>query len=570
MVNTDEISMKSFWEIIEQRLSAYSADELRDILRAMAKDTLPSQRKAFLAWLEPNLDKVIVETYESQLEGLLSDIEDLSGELSGKMQDPDALIEELYEWGRFDDEDEIGPYEDFIEPLIALFQRVASVFEQGEFSLVVTAYEALFEMLEAEDEYGYGVRIYNLSGINTNEHLARYLRAIYETTSLDQRPQILCNRMQHMPRSSFQKYLMFDDLVQITPRPVPDLEQFLVDWIAFLRVQNAPSGSKIDAWLREAVQLAEGTPGLAALARSEGKIRPRAYLDWFTALEKEGKYQEVLSEAHNALQILSPKLPIRAAIADHLCAAAIKLNVPDSLRMGRWEAFMVNPILPRLLDLWDMAADAEDQKTLMQQASGHLKDHMAQSSTSGQYVAPLGNDGLETSVSVGKSILAHSLLLSHNWEAALKLAAKGKVLGWSYLESYQGLVVAIFLILLSGQSPEVLPANLTCFWQWRLQYSVDAWTFGYEATSPISQRLASAYAELFAITTLSTQQQKKFLSWCIDVMHQRVDAIVGNQHRKSYNKAAVLTVACSEVLKLRGDHAAATALVCEVRDRFPR
>ena len=41
---------------------------------------------------------------------------------------------------------------------------------------------------------------------------------------------------------------------------------------------------------------------MAALARSEGKRRPRAYLDWCVALEEEGKPKEVLLAAQEALR----------------------------------------------------------------------------------------------------------------------------------------------------------------------------------------------------------------------------------------------------------------------------
>jgi hypothetical protein len=49
-----------------------------------------------------------------------------------------------------------------------------------------------------------------------------------------------------------------------------------------------------------------------------------------------------------------------------------------------------------------------------------------------------------------------------------------------------------------------------------------------------------------------------------------VNAIVGGQKRGAYGKAAVLTVAGAETLRLRGDPAAADALVKEIRGRFPR
>jgi hypothetical protein len=85
-----------------------------------------------------------------------------------------------------------------------------------------------------------------------------------------------------------------------------------------------------------------------------------------------------------------------------------------------------------------------------------------------------------------------------------------------------------------------------------------------------SNGLERAYVERFAQAQVDARQQEKLLSWCLDVAQRRVDAIVGSQHRRSYDKAAVLTAACAEVLRLRGDKAASEALVSDMRARFPR
>ena len=74
----------------------------------------------------------------------------------------------------------------------------------------------------------------------------------------------------------------------------------------------------------------------------------------------------------------------------------------------------------------------------------------------------------------------------------------------------------------------------------------------------------------FPAASLSHGQQEQVLSWCLDVAQQRVDAIVGNQHRRSYPKAAMLIAACAEVLRLRGKGGEADALLDDVRNRFPR
>jgi hypothetical protein len=99
---------------------------------------------------------------------------------------------------------------------------------------------------------------------------------------------------------------------------------------------------------------------------------------------------------------------------------------------------------------------------------------------------------------------------------------------------------------------------------------VTTWGWEDEGESPIYERLERAYAERFIAAELDAGRQDRFLSWCLDVAQQRVDAIVSNKHRGSYDKAAVLAVACAEVLRLRGDEAAASTLVDDVRARFPR
>jgi hypothetical protein len=569
MEHTNKMSLKAFWEAVEQRLAAYSADELRAILRAMAQKTPPSGRRAFLARLEPVEGAAVAASQVIHQEDLLADIDDLAQEIKNSMQNTDDW-EERYEWGEYyDEEDSLGPYEEFVEPMTGLFDQAEAAFDYGDLALGRAAYRKLFDLLRTEDDYGRGINLSDLTGVDAGEAVARYLRAVYETEPYAHRPQALCEQMRQAQSWLFVQRPMLNDLVQISPRPLPDREQFLEDWIAFLRTQEGPSGSDVDTWLREAVRLAQGTPGLEALARTEGQTRPRAYLDWFAALEQEGKHREVLAASQKALQVLKPQLPIRASIADHLCAAAARLDDPAALKQGRWEAFAAKPVLPRMLDLWDVAQDEAERMGLMQRAVEHIRDYPDHPSTRRDEMMR-GTDDLEQPTGISPSALAHACLLAGDWDAAHHLAAGEKALGWSGSTSHQGLIVAAFLVLLSGKTLETLPPNLAQVWEWGTQYSVSAWRWGYEKEDSIREQLARAYTTRLVTAVLSADQQKRFLSWCLDVVQQRVDGIVGNQRRRSYDKAAVLTVASAETLRLRGDAAAADAFVTDVRGRFPR
>jgi len=566
----EKMSLKSFWEAVEQRLAAYSADELRAILRTMAQETPPTERQAFLARLKPIAETAAAVQQALRQEDLLADIADLTHELKAEMERAEYW-EERYGWDEYyDEEDSLGPYEDFVEPLIALFDRTDAVFDHGNYALARAAYQKLFAALGLEDGYGRGVSAEDLQSVDIGEACARYLRAVYETEPPAHRPQALFEQMRQVQSRLARPRPMLEDIIQISSKPLPDQDQFLSDWVAFLRGQG---GSDADGWLREAVRLSQGTRGLEELARAEGKKRPRAYLDWFAALEQEGKHREVLAAAQEALQTLPNKLPIRAAIADHLCTAATKLNETDTLRAGRWEAFVAKPTLVHLLDLWDTAPTGEERTRLMRQAVQHVKDYFAHPSGRQEMETWWGEDDFERPAWISKSVLAHAYLLAEDWDTAQQLAAREQVLGWSSSNNPQGLVMSFSLVLLSGKRSGTLPPNLTQLWQWGLQNSIG---FGYwggidkEEDSTL-KRLERAYADrLSTASSLSHGKQEQVLSWCLDVAQQRVNAIVSNQRRGSYGKAAVLIAACAEVLRLQGKGKEAGALLDDVRNRFPR
>jgi hypothetical protein len=560
---TDKISLKTFWEAVERRLAASSAEELRAVLRTMAQETSPSGRQAFLDRLGASQAGVAGIEQEIEAESLLDDIADLAVEIEEAMEDAPEP-EEHYEWGGYDDEEgDEDLYTEFVEPLVGLFDRAQAAFDYGNLSLARDAYAALFELLGQEDDYGRGVSPSDLTGVDIAEAQARYLRAVYETAPAGGRPEALYAGMLQARSWVAGSRPKLDDLIQISPAPLPDRNRFLTSWIAFLREQP---GGDADAWLREAVRLAQGAAGLEALARTEGKQRPRAYLDWFTALAQEGKSRDVLIAAQEALQTLPAGLPIRAAVADHLVAAAEKLNEPGLLRAGRWEAFAAKPGLARLLDLWDAAPASDERTALMRRAALHLQDCLAHPPSS-QDMIGLAADDLERAAWPSKAVLAHACLLAGELETAHAQAAREKELGWSSGENTQGLVVPFFLGLLSGRSFAALTPNLAQLWQWGLQASAG---FVTDAGNPVLQRLQRAYAMLPTAGLLSREKQVEILAWCLDVARQRVNSIVGNQHRNSYSKAAVLTVAVAETLRLRGDAGRAGDFLNDVRERFPR
>ena len=553
------LSLQAFWDAVEHRLAACSAEELRAIVRALAQATPATQRQAFLERLPPMVGAGAVIPPESLSEALLADIATLAGELQGATAAAEGSDE-------YHEEDSLGPYAAFVEPLSALFDRAAAAFEAGNVTLARTAYQHLFAMLSYEDDYGRGVRAEDLQEVTRSAAFARYLRAVYDTESPAHRPAVLFDSMLQVGSWLATPRPMLEALIQITPQPLHDQEQFFLDWIAFLHPQ---SSSAADAWLREAVRLSQGIAGLEALARAEGVQRPRAYLDWCAALAAEGKPQAVLTAAHEALQTLPSPLPIRAAVADYLCTAATHLHDTAALRAGRWEAFVAKPTLARLLDVWEVTPAGTDRMRRMSQAAQHVQQTL---STTPAQVTHAWVDAIETPVWPDKSVLAHAHLLAGDWDAAYRLAAPEQVLGWSSSHNTQGLVVSCCLVQMSGAVPGRLPPNLTQLWHWELQNSTGfvSWYGADAGEASLLIRLQHAYTECLPELSLTSVQQAELLTWCLDVAQRRIDAIVSNQHRGSYDKAALLLASCTELLRLLGKVQEARALLDDVRQQFRR
>ena len=222
MPQIEKMSLKSFWEAVEKRLAAYSADELRAILRAMAQETPPTGRQAFLARLKPMAETAAAVQQALLQEELLADIADLTHELEAEMEQADYW-EERYGWDEYyDEEDSLGPYEDFVESLIDLFDRTDAAFDYGNLALARAAYQKLFAVFNLEDDYGRGVSTEDLQSVDVGEARARYLRAVYETEPPAQRPQALFEQMHQVQSWLAISRPTLEDVIQISPKPLPD------------------------------------------------------------------------------------------------------------------------------------------------------------------------------------------------------------------------------------------------------------------------------------------------------------------------------------------------------------
>jgi hypothetical protein len=124
-------------------------------------------------------------------------------------------------------------------------------------------------------------------------------------------------------------------------------------------------------------------------------------------------------------------------------------------------------------------------------------------------------------------------------------------LGWSYSE--KGKTFPLFIALLAAGH-----AAPVC-----LRILVGRLIHGDEAIDEyfdVFQRIVSPDAADIEAIAL----------WCMAETLSRVDAIVGGQHRQSYDKTALLLVSLAETLRIRKSPEAAMDLITQVKNKYPR
>lgn len=558
--NQKKLSVKDFGEAIEVFLAQSTESQLRDVIRFWANDVSPLERQAFLTRLtasqkdcESNI--VLGATLLSEIASVKSILRELAN------QEPN--------WDRFDgrDEDCMGDFGEHIASVRRFFEQAQTVFEQRDYAVSAKVYAELFEIFEIRNECDQGIRYYELDGIDFGEVSARYLRSVYECALYNQRAEQLLVAMKKVVELDFtRQHPCLKEIINIAVEPLSCFSEFLEEWIEVVRQK---SGRRYDAWLREAVILRSGVAGIRELALGEGSARPRAYFDWLSILVSEGFFDEAIGAARNALHVLPAGLPIRAAVAEVLVTSGRHLNLHKVEMEGRWFSFETKPTLLKLLEMFERAIP-EERLGLMCNAGESVRVHLKLQARREVLSDAWERDDIEDYADVRKSLLVHAHLLTGNVDAALKLAQVNNVLGWSDEDNAQPLCVAFCFVRACGGSLNSVPSSVRDFWRFvtRASLSRTGWFSDEEddTQASYSALLDEVYERVLGMTVLS----RDCVDWCFSVSEERVRAILSNQHRGAYGRAALLMFAMHETLQSMGRRDDAFQLLERIKQRFPR
>jgi hypothetical protein len=548
------LSYKEFLEAAKARLSGLSAEELRRIILNRASEESPSGREEFLHKLEPNHDP---DATQSDLEMLLGEIDAFEQRVSdGYYCTGWAWDDEIFEerdWGD----------ESWAQELDEFFMQARRLLLKGEYKISEDVYRKLFDILEMGREPGHlpgDPNCLNMLQVDIDEHIALFLRSVYMNSAPAGRLSSFWKAMQEC-RDAFSD-VKLKDIINAADTLLPDFDIFLSDLIELLKSQSLRRYMSNSELLREAVVLKGGVAGISEFARQNAHKYPKAYVDWITALEKEGDTDGVIQAAREGLSDIPRDFIARAEVAKALARAGDESG-DNALKLeGLRECFHSDPSLEHLLDLYGAAIENDRFAEIRDEVEQRIEELYKDRPSLTVYTCEEQSEEQEES-SVSADLFYNALLLSGRYEKVLEMCKGEGPLGWSSSDNPKPIFITFMMVVLSNEG---IHAKML-----QEQWEAAIGNTGYrrDGARVAKYRRVSAYI-IKNYMHLDTEQEEFYLKWCGNEIGRRVDAIVSNKHRGSYNKAAGLLVAMAETLADRGKKQEGNALIERYKKKYSR
>jgi hypothetical protein len=458
---------------------------------------------------------------------------------------------------RNDWEDEDGDLS-WVEEADALFAAAGEAFVCGQLDLARDAYGRLLDVFGNAHGDGPILETWQLGTTDVDEALARHLRAVYETTPPQDRAAAVHRAFLGLPWCPSPPTL--HDVAATREDGLPDLHAFLPDWIDRLLAETTrPSPEHRNRLLAEAAVLHRGVDGLADLARLPGPHAAGLHLAWVDALATADRFDEAADAAREAFDLPSADTPHRAAAADRLAEVTTRLADLTGAVEARRQAWRTEPTRRRLLALVTTA-----------QSAGILDETLE----------------AEARASTGVDRLTCELvLLAGHLDRAVVALAGSDPRGWSS-PTHPGPVVLPCLWVAAttavpplaegshwGQAFASIDLDVQSLHEWQLDdLSEDDRTGRSDADDPsaTSTPLTDLLTRAILGSPARPGERRRWLATAAATVEERVDAVVGNKHRRAYARVASLVVAHAEALAVAGKASDGRAYVTGIREKYPR
>ncbi|QQK78786.1 hypothetical protein HUG20_01945 [Salicibibacter cibi] len=543
MVN---ISYKEFIDETRLRLDDFSKEDLQTLILQWASDERPSNREAFLTKLTVEKEGKTSVSYAD--DALIEDIETFAERVdTGEYVDGFGWDPEIMDEREFGDESWAEEMDDF-------FLEAREFLRQSNYEVAEEAYKKLFEVLEMGEEGSLPGDFHpeNMLDVDVSEHRALYFRSVYMNAEAEERVHRMYDAM--VDDTYLESGTKIKDVRDSLDAPLPDFQSFLSEWTELL-MENPPS--YVSELLREAVFLKGGISAISEFAKGHAKQFPKAYVDWIEALEKEGDQASVLQAATEGLSKIPSDYIVRAEVAQKLAKIGNERD-DDKLRLkGFRESFYSNPSMDYLLNLYLTA----HKEGCFEEITDEAEKRMIELENKEHRDFTFYNIERRSST-FRESVFIHVQLLAGKFEKVFQMCEGWDSLGWTFGSNPKPVMLIFLMDVLSKRDERSNIINE----QWR--DTIGLRPYGEkESDMEKYMKLIDRVKETIDFTE---EQEHFYLDWCKKETGNRIDAIVGNQKRGSYHKAAKLLVAMAETLANRGTLQDGNDFIATYRSKYPR
>jgi hypothetical protein len=550
MSRIDVMGLGPFLKELEQRLDKLGKDDLARILIEHGKTIPAAGRRGFVAMfasIPPAAPAPATVNDRMLIDDIRHFLKDLE---NGKYYEGTGFDEEIRDYRSYGDES-------WVEEIDDLFDRAGKVFLTGNRSIAAEAYGLLLHAFDLDEEDGHfcgATSAQEMVATDISEAKARCLRALYETTPAEQRPQRLLEEM-HALRYRGSSETGIKAVIEADMTPLPDWNAFLKAWIELLRRRDPEEDNLIllemsGRLLREAVLLKDGLDGLAKLADEHGAQDPDIFRDWLEALIKSGRQEEARTVARRAMNVV--KKPAAQAWFAEQWALLVDNNT-DCLEARR-VAWRSEPTVARLLALNTVnnPSPEESNRRMTEEAALWQAGKLA---LNGRLASIL-------------------LILAGQYEKAVNLMAGSKPLGWSSYE-HPGSVTYPFVLLALAGRQTIAKGSVLSLWQKELSAS-DQLGEPFPETAMVGNGpnsgagLWAAMESVLEHKPLTDAQRRSFLDTARKVMLARVKSIANARHRGAYDRAARMLAGWVETSRLAGSATEAEHVLDKVTKDYSR
>lgn len=231
-----------------------------------------------------------------------------------------------------------------------LLRRAARSLIAGDAAQARTAYDQLFPvLLDGEISLDYDELLEEVLEVDLLDAALCWLAATYLTTRFAERPMALLRVLDQTWRMAAVT-TMLDGMQRVSGQPLPDLDEFLPQWIAALdraRTGNTAWNVDVGPLRREAILLHEGVDGLGRQAKRSKS--PEDYRAWIDALVAEERWDDAYAAVIAAAK--QQKKPHQAAFFDAAATLARRRGTDEAAHLeAAWRAL---PTVARFLRVVD-------------------------------------------------------------------------------------------------------------------------------------------------------------------------------------------------------------------------